>query len=217
MKKESNPSNHLIGSIKYVGENLCRDLIEINLDEELRIYYNELKNSYFSDILDQNRISSQLNEKIYRNSKIQASRAKTDSGFLKEIIDRLSKILIIPPNKTLKATNNRSFQEKNSSQAAMNNNPENSIKPGLITSIHIYIHEIALLVNDFIKLKIIYHDVIVEKNLDTNDPIDFYEILNYKEGKNLIRIEIFQKVLIFFIHNLKFIIGVRKCFYDSFP
>ncbi len=193
VKRESNPTNHIIGEIKYIGESLCKDLIEINLDEKLKNFSHEIKKSYFSLIFSQNSIFQEFNEKVLQQNK---RNNVNDSEIIQEILNKLAKIMIPINTNTLKATNNRSFQEISPNKRAATEKEE-ALRPAYITSIHLYIHEISLLINENIKVRILYNDVIIERNVNCSSAIEIYEILNYKEGKYIIKLEIFQRVTSF--------------------
>ena len=192
VKKESNPTNHIIGGIKYVGESLCKDLIKINLDEKLKNFSHEIKKSYFSLIFSQNATFQEFNEKILGQNK---ANNVNDNEIIQELLNKLAKTMITININTLKATNNRSFQEISPNKKGFTEK-EKVLRPANITSIHLYIHEISLLINEDIMVKILYNDVIIERIVNCNSAIEIYEILNYKEGKYIVRLEIFQKVLI---------------------
>ena len=198
VNKESNPSNHIVGSIKYVGENLCKDFIEINLDQELKILHESLRESHFTKIVSQNLAFKDFNVKIQETLKKNGKFIEKDNEFIEELLNKLSKMMIRPNKNMLKATNNRSFQEiaPNKKGHHHASNEEILMAPN-ITSIHLYIHEVSLLINDVIKVRIIYGDSCIEKNVYSGKDIEMYEILNYKEGKDIIRLEISQKVIIF--------------------
>lgn len=147
---------------------------------------------------------SKFKDKIYNSLRKKYGKSQNDLFLVKEVIENLSKFLLSENSKTLKATNNRSFQEKN--YAPVSKNQEDCLKPALLTSIHLYIHEISLMVNEIVKIKIKYNELAFETYVNTNNSIDIYEIMNYREGKNIIRIEIFQKVNSFkalYIYYLK--------------
>ena len=202
INKESNPSNHLLGNIKYVGENLCKELIEINLDEELKKFNNHIKNSYYSNILAQNIFFQDFVGKNIEKNNFDEFNDSNDSIMITEIFNKLSKMMINLNYNALKATNNRSFQEISSNSKFINEKEEN-LKPANITSIHFYIHEISLLNNDDISVKIKYNDIIIERKINSSFPLEIYEILNYKDLKYIIRVEIFQKVIILILINFK--------------
>lgn len=167
----------------------------------MKNYYQELKNSYYSDVLAQNHLLSKFNEKVSHSMRKKYGKSHNDLFLVKELIENLSKFLLSENSKTLKATNNRSFQEKN--YPLVNKNKEDCLKPAVLTSIHLYIHEISLMVNEIIKIKIKYNELAFETYVNTNNSIDIYEIINYREGKNVIRLEIFQKAYLFKILYFK--------------
>lgn len=210
VNKESNPSNHIVGSIKYVGENLCKDFIEINLDQELKILHESLRESHFPKIVSQNLAFKDFNVKIKETLKKNGKYIEKDNEFILELLNKLSKMMIRPNKNMLKATNNRSFQEIAPIKKGHNALTEEIMMAPSITSIHLYIHEASLLINDVIKIRIIYGDLCIEKNVYSGKDIEMYEILNYKEGKDIIRLEISQKVLFFFFYLFLFVLGIRK-------
>lgn len=189
VKKEPNPSNHLLGSIRFVGETICKDFLEIDLDHRLKTLSQDLKNSHFSSILNKNLSFYSFDQKIKEFNKKKGI-INCDYVQITEILRKLAKIMSQPQSKTLKATDNRSFQE-NSRSAGVS---DESMKFASPTSIHLYIHEIALMINDLIKVKILYGDTITEKTVNSGENVGFYEILNYREGKEILRIEVIQKV-----------------------
>ena len=175
INKESNPSNHILGTIKYVGENLCKDFIEVNLDQELKTFHQNIRNSHFSLILSQNQTLYDFNEKIKESMRKNGKYHENDTEFIVEILSKLTKIINQPNQNALKASNNRCFQEispKKRSRVLK----EETLRTPTVTSIHLYIHEISLLINDIIKVRILYSDSIIEKNVNSGKNIDIYEI-----------------------------------------
>lgn len=194
VKKETNITNPFQSLINYVGQTINEDFFEIKIDVELKNLQQQIKNSNFSEILSQNQILQEFNGKLLQNLKKNDQNIQSDFELAQEILNKLLK-LMIPLANTLKASNNRSFQEKSSEVKQITIEKELfALCPTTIISIHLYIHEISLLTNEMIKVKIQYNDRLIEKNISCNIPIEIYEILNYGNGKNVIKIEIFQMV-----------------------
>lgn len=51
ISKAANPQTHMIGQLKFVGEDLCRDFLELDLDLAQAEFEHALEKSHFSDFL----------------------------------------------------------------------------------------------------------------------------------------------------------------------